>query len=428
LAEYTVLKFFSPCPGKQSLPWHFPLYLIYFLPFGIFEQLALARKNTSYSEMFHCIEIFLSFRIFEQIALALKTGFALNSLHWTYIFYHWGFLSNLHLPGKTRVALKCFIVLNIYFLSFRIFKQLALARKNTSCSEMFHCIEIFLSFWIFEQLALDLKTEFALNSLCWIYIFYHSGFLSNLRLAWKPRVALKCFTALKYFHPSVFLSNLRLPWKQDLHWIYCIEYIFFIIQDFWATCACPESRTCIEFTVLNMYFLSFRIFEQLALALKNTSCPDIFHCIEIFSSFSIFEKLALALKAGLTLNLLHWIYIFYHSVFLSNLRLSWKQSLPWIHCIEYIFFIIQDFWATCSCPENRVCHEIFQAVAAAANPTHPPRTPVLVVYSFRFYLRYGIIVSSEELTLQIFEEHCNLLKDTPTRSRFKIPDLQRSFQ
>jgi len=54
-----------------------------------------------------------------------------------------------------------------------------------------------------------------------------------------------------------------------------------------------------------MYFLSFRIFEQLALALKNTSCPDIFHCIEIFSSFSIFEQLALALKAGLTLNLLH---------------------------------------------------------------------------------------------------------------------------
>ena len=252
------------------------------------------------------------------------------------------------------------------------------------------------------------------------------------------------------------MSNLHLIWKQSLPWIPCVEYIFFIIQDFWATCAwpenhelpwnvslhwnifiiqdfwatcaCPESRTCIEFTVLNMYFLSFRIFEQLALALKNTSCPDIFHCIEIFSSFSIFEQLALALKAGLTLNLLHWLYIFYHSVFLSNLRLSWKQSLPWIHCIEYIFFIIQDFWATCSCPENRVCHEIFQAVAAAANPTHPPRTPVLVVYSFRFYLRYGIIVSSEELTLQIFEEHCNLLKDTPTRSRFKIPDLQRSFQ
>jgi len=39
---------------------------------------------------------------------------------------------------------------------------------------------------------------------------------------------------------------------------------------------------CPEFTVLNIYFLSFRIFEQLALALKNTSCPENFHCIEIF--------------------------------------------------------------------------------------------------------------------------------------------------
>jgi len=57
--------------------------------------------------------------------------------------------------------------------------------------------------------------------------------------------------------------------------------------------------------VLNIYFLSFRIFEQLALGLKTTSCPEMFHCIEIFSSFSIFEQLALALKAGLTLNLLH---------------------------------------------------------------------------------------------------------------------------
>jgi len=55
--------------------------------------------------------------------------------------------------------------LNIYILSFRIFEQLALALKNTSCPDIFHCIEIFLSFRIFEQLALALKTEFALNSL-----------------------------------------------------------------------------------------------------------------------------------------------------------------------------------------------------------------------------------------------------------------------
>ena len=59
-------------------------------------------------------------------------------------------------------------------------------------------------------------------------------------------------------------------------WIY-IKYTalkLFTVQDFWATFACPEKQ----------------------------SCPEIFHCIE---------------------------YIFNHSGFLRNLRLSWKQRLPW---------------------------------------------------------------------------------------------------
>ena len=60
------------------------------------------------------------------------------------------------------------------------------------------------------------------------------------------------------------------------------------------------------FTVLK-YFLSFRTFEQLALALKNRVYLKIFHCIEIF-------------------------------------------------------FIFQDFWGTCACPENRVCHEILHCI------------------------------------------------------------------
>jgi len=101
----------------------------------------------------------------------------------------------------------------------------------------------FLSFRILYQLALALKKQLPWNfSLYWLYIVYHSG----------------------------FLSNLRLPWKQSCPEIFnCIEYIFFIIQDFWATCACPANRVCPEFTVLNIYFLSFKIFEQLALTLKT---------------------------------------------------------------------------------------------------------------------------------------------------------------
>ena len=116
--------------------------------------------------------------------------------------------------------------------------------ENRVCREVFHCIE---------------------------HIFYHSGFLNNLRLPWKTEM------------PEIF---------------HCIEYTF-----------------------------TFRSFEQLSLALKNSVCPEIFHCFE---------------------------HLFHHSGFLSNLRLPWKQSLPWIHCIEYTFFIVQDYWASCACPEKQL--------------------------------------------------------------------------
>jgi len=49
------------------------------------------------------------------------------------------------------------------------------------------------------------------------------------------------------------------------------------------------------FTVLNILF-TFRIFGQLALALKNRVCPEITVLNIYFLSLSIFEQLALALK------------------------------------------------------------------------------------------------------------------------------------
>jgi len=69
-----------------------------------------------------------------------------------------------------------------------------------------------------------------------------------------------------------------------------------------------------EFILLNIHFLSFRIFEQLTLALK----------------------------------------------FFTVLK----------------YFFVQDFWATCTCLENRVCPKIFQAGRAGGLP--PPSAPFLV--------------------------------------------------
>jgi len=63
---------------------------------------------------------------------------------------------------------------------------------------------------------------------------------------------------------------------------------------------CPENFHCIKYT-----FLSFNIFEQLALALKNRVAPKVFTVFKYFLSFRIFKQLALALKTECALNSLY---------------------------------------------------------------------------------------------------------------------------
>jgi len=53
--------------------------------------------------------------------------------------------------------------LNVDFLLFKIFEQLALALKNRVALEFFAVLKYILLFWIFEELAVALKTEFALK-------------------------------------------------------------------------------------------------------------------------------------------------------------------------------------------------------------------------------------------------------------------------
>jgi len=159
-----------------------------------------------------------------------------------------------------------------YFLSFRIFEQLALALKNRVCPEFFHCMENTFCIQNFEQVALALKNRAALEfSLYWIRIFYHSGFLSNLSLPWKNRVALKFFAAY--------------------------------IQEFSTTCACPKRQICLKFfAVLNILF-TFRSFEQLALAVKSRGCPK-FTVLNMYFLFSgVLRKLRLPWKTEFALKI-----------------------------------------------------------------------------------------------------------------------------
>jgi len=52
-------------------------------------------------------------------------------------------------------------------------------------------------------------------------------------------------------------------------------------------------------------FFTFRIFEQLVLALKNRVALKIFTVLKYFLSFRIFEQLALALKTTFAVNSLY---------------------------------------------------------------------------------------------------------------------------
>jgi len=88
------------------------------------------------------------------------------------------------------------------------------------------------------------------------------------------------------------MKVIEFSWNISLHWN----------KDFIGTCACSENRDFPEiFTVLNIVF-TFRIFEQLVLSLKNRVCPEFTVLNIYFLSFRI----------------------------LNNLRMPWKQSLPWI--------------------------------------------------------------------------------------------------
>ena len=184
-------------------------------------------------------------------------------------------------------------------------------------------------------------------------IFHLSGFLWNLSLPWKQSLSWNFSLHLIYFLQLGCLSNFCLPEKQSVLWIHCIEFEFFNIQNFEQLALALKIFTALK------YFLSFRIFEELELALKTEFYLKFFTVLNIVFTFRIFEQLVLALKnrvcpeftvsntnisyhsdfwtacacpekQNLPWNFSMYWNIFYLSGFLRNLSLPWKQSLPWI--------------------------------------------------------------------------------------------------
>jgi len=92
-----------------------------------------------------------------------------------------------------------------------------------------------------------------------------------------------------------------------MHWIYCIENIFYC-SGFLSNLRLPwKTSFSSKFSLYWICFLPFKIFEQLCAYPEKQSLP--WNC-SLYSRYSL------------------------HSRFLSNL------CLPWIRCIEYIFFTV----------------------------------------------------------------------------------------
>ena len=99
--------------------------------------------------------------------------------------------------------------------------------------------------------------------------FHRSGYVGNLRLPWKTEFALKFFTVLNIDLAFRIFEQLALALKNNVSWIHSIEYILFIIQDFEQLALILKNRVALKFVTVLKYFLLFRIFQQLALAMKK---------------------------------------------------------------------------------------------------------------------------------------------------------------
>jgi len=107
------------------------------------------------------------------------------------------------------------------------------------------------------------------------------------------------------------------PWNFSLYGLYFLHSV--VLSNLHALAL--KNRGCPEFTVLNVYFLLYRIFEQLALALKNRVAQKFFAVWKILFTFRIFEQLVLAMKNIGCPEFTILNVFFYYSGFLSNLRL-----------------------------------------------------------------------------------------------------------
>ena len=114
-------------------------------------------------------------------------------------------------------------------------------------------------------------------------------------------VQIKVIMTSHGFSPDYTLHQPKLHGSPqvNIHSICRIENIF-TVQDFeqfalaFKNRVFPQNFHCVEYISYHS-----RFFSNFALTLKNRVCPEIFHCIQytVLFTFRIFEQLALALNS-----------------------------------------------------------------------------------------------------------------------------------
>ena len=106
-----------------------------------------------------------------------------------------------------------------------------------------------------------------------------------------------------YFLSFRILNNLHLPWKKEFALkIFTPLNIVFTFRTFEQLDLALKNRVCPEFTVLNTYFYHSEYWTNLRLHWKTEFARKFFTVLKYFLSFSIFEQLDLALKTEFALN------------------------------------------------------------------------------------------------------------------------------
>ena len=205
---------------------------------------------------------------------------------------------------------------------------------------------------------------------------------------WKGRNSLPClpWRPVTDFCIIQIFEQLSRPEKQSFPKTFrCVE-IFFILHDFWEfrkTCACPKKQSLLWNFLLhwNIFYLSG--FEELALALKIKFVMKIFTVFNILFTFRMFEQLLLALKNKVCLEFTVLNMYFLSFIVLNNLRLPRKFSLHWnifyLSGFEELALVLKTEFSLKSCTALNIVFifRIFQQLVLALKNRVCPEFTVL---------------------------------------------------